>query len=317
MARLSLVSTPRKPELPNLVEDYLRSAEARGLAPSTVDNSYGYPLRRIFLPWCAEEGIDSIEGLDAKAVDSFSAYLLRFDGKNGRLSRHSVHAYARAVRTFLLWCQRNGEAVAAAPQLPRLPRKVLDVLTWEEIEAIERAAPSERDKLIVRVLADGGLRATEVCSLRLEDLIRRGRSTFLRVRGKGARERLVPVVPTLFRRLERYVSHYRPADICDDHLFVSLYKGHSGEHEMMTRSGVLQLVRGATRRAGIKKRVYTHLFRHSFFTNGLRGGMNSLVLAQVGGHSSLRMLQEVYSHLDVDDAYEQLTRMLTARKAGN
>src|SRR5579884_2538870 len=99
MARLSLVSTPRKPELPNLVEDYLRSAEARGLAPSTVDNSYGYPLRRIFLPWCAEEGIDSIEGLDAKAVDSFSAYLLRFDGKNGRLSRHSVHAYARAVRT--------------------------------------------------------------------------------------------------------------------------------------------------------------------------------------------------------------------------
>jgi integrase len=314
MAGLSVVSPDHRSPLADLVEDYLRGAEARGLAPQTVDNSYGYPLRRILLPWCHDQGISSVEGLDAAAVDGFSTYLLRYEGKNGRLSRHSIHAYARAVRTFLLWCKREGEMVHAEPQLPRLPRKVLDVLTWEEIEAMEKAAPTERDKLIIRVLAEGGLRATELCSLRIDDLLRRGRNTFLRVQGKGARERLVPLLPTLFRRVERYVHSYRPTDTYCESLFVSVRRGRSGDYESLTRSGVLYCVRDAARRAGIKKRVYTHLLRHSFFTNGLRGGMNTLLLAQIGGHSSLRMLQDVYSHLDMDDAYEDLARMLMKRR---
>jgi integrase len=313
MANLAVVTNPRRTALEILVDDYLMAGEARGLAPSTIDHSYGYPLRKLLLPWCAEHGISEVAAIDARKIDAFSAYLLKLEWKNGPLSRHSVHAYARAVRGFLIWCKREGEAVTANPKLPRLPRKVVDVLTWQEIDAMETAAPMERDKVIIRVLADGGLRASEVCSLRLDDLVRRDRAAFLRVHGKGARDRLVPVLPALFRRVERYVTSYRPQDTYSENLFLSLRRGRSGDYEELTKSGILQLVQSAARRAGIKKRVYTHLLRHSFFTNALRGGMNSMLLAQVGGHSSLRMLHDVYSHLDADDAYEGLARMLTKR----
>jgi integrase len=111
-----------------------------------------------------------------------------------------------------------------------------------------------------------------------------------------------PPSPVYRRRAAGRVHSYRPTDTYCESLFVSVRRGRSGGYESLTKSGVLYCVRDAARRAGIEKRVYTHLLRHSFFTHGLRGGMNTLLLAQIGGHSSLRMLQDVYSHLDMDDA---------------
>jgi integrase len=81
---------------------------------------------------------------------------------------------------------------------------VLDVLDSEEIDRLEAAAGTERDRLILRILADCGLRAEEVCSLQMDDIIRRDRQAHLRVHGKGDRDRLVPLPPTLLRRTERY-----------------------------------------------------------------------------------------------------------------
>src|SRR5207244_1613799 len=80
----------------------------------------------------------------------------------------------------------------------------LDVLTRDEIERLEDAAPTERDKLIIRLLADTGIRVGELCGLRPEDIVRsQDRRTFLKVRGKGSKERLVPLAPPLVRRLDR------------------------------------------------------------------------------------------------------------------
>jgi integrase len=234
MPGLSVLSSNRRSPLEILVDDYLTACKARGLARSTVANSYGYPLRSIFLPWCADQGIREVEDLTPRAIDAFSIYLLDDGGKRGRLSKHSVHAYCRSVPGFLTWCNREGEAVTAQPQLPRLPRKVVDILDRGEIDALEGAVSSERDKIIVRILGDCGLRAGELCSLRLEDVIRRDRNTFLHVRGKGARERLVPVVLPLFRRIERYARTGRPSDLVTDRLFVSHRRGRSGFYERLT-----------------------------------------------------------------------------------
>ena len=79
---------------------------------------------------------------------------------------------------------------------------------------------------------------------------------------------------------------------------MSLRRGLSGEYEPLTRSGVLKLVRSAAERAGITKDVSPRLLRHSFITNALRGGMDSMVVAQIVGHSSLWMIERVYSHLN-------------------
>lgn len=308
---LSLVPPATATSLERLVDDYLMACRAKGLSPNTIGNSYGYPLRGVFLPWAAERGVDDLSQLDGRAVDAFSVALMERPGARGRpLSKASVHAYARAVRGFLTWCEREGEAVKARPALPRLPHRILDVLDREEIGRLIGAAPSERDRLILGILADCGLRNSELCTLEIGDVVRRDRQAFLRVHGKGSRDRLVPLTPVLLRGLERYERHGRPGDTASKRLFVSLRRGLSGDYEQLTRSGVLSLVRSAAKRAEITKPVHAHLLRHSFVTNALRGGMNPMLVAQVAGHSSLRMIEQVYSHLTAGDSYDALLQLL-------
>lgn len=81
----------------------------------------------------------------------------------------------------------------AKAQLPRLSKAVMEVLSWEEIQALEDAARTERDKLIVRTLADTRIRVGELAKLPTADLTMQGRQHYLRVHGKGSKERLVPI----------------------------------------------------------------------------------------------------------------------------
>ncbi len=297
--------------IPRLVEDYLADARARGLSPSTLSQSYGYPLRNVLIPWCSEHGIESVEGLDRRALNSLSTHLLDVGGKRGPLSRHSVHTYMRAVNRLLTWAEGEGEGGGAKAQLPKLPKKLVDVLGRDEIERMEDAAKTERDKLIVRLMADTGLRVGELVGLRVSDLLERDRNHFIRVRGKGSRERLVPI-PRLYRRLVKYAERGRPDDTVSDRLFIALRRRPNGDYEALTTSGVDQLIRHLAKSAAIKKRVYPHLLRHSYATWALARGMNPIQLAQILGHSSLAMIQNVYSHLSPSDAYEAMLRALSA-----
>lgn len=313
MPRLTVAEPAAPTVLEGLVRDYLASCRARGLAPSTVNQAYAYSLQEVFLPWCGRVGVETVDQLDQRALDRFTSGLLEDGGKRGKpLSKDTVHSYVRAVRQFLKWAAKEGEPVKGTPQLPRLTRRVLDVLSREEIERLEDAAPTERDKLIIRLLADTGLRVGELCGLRPEDIVRsQDRRTFLKVRGKGSKERLVPLAPPLVRRLDRH-QRGRPADTHSDRLFLALRRSAHGDYAALSTSGVLQLMRGAAERAGLKKRVHPHLLRHSFATEALRKGMNPVQLAQVLGHSGLRMIEHVYSHLTATDAYDAVIKLLVS-----
>jgi len=267
--------------LPDLVEDFLSSCRARGLSRSTVEQVYGYSLKCMFLPWCAGKNLYQVDQLNQRAVDAFTSHLLTMTTRRGKpLSRSSSHIYIRNVRQFLKWCEREGEGTAAQPQLPRLSRRVIDTLTREEIDSLENATQSERDALIVRLLADTGIRIGELCSLKVEDLRFSDRRPLLKVRGKGDKDRLVPVAPILARRVQRYVAR-RQGHIQRPELFLSKRRDPAGEPLRLTRSGVLQLLRTLAQRAGVTKRVHPHLFRHSFATEALRRGMNPIQLAQI------------------------------------
>src|SRR5438132_944515 len=145
--------------LDRLANDYLASCEARGLAPRTLTRSYGYALQDVFLPWCAAEGLRDVSGLDARTVDRFTSALLQRRHPDGRpISKHTVHSYVRPVRQMLTWASRVGESVAAKPQLPKLSKPLRDTLTRDEVDLMEKVMTSERDKLIIRVFGDCGLR---------------------------------------------------------------------------------------------------------------------------------------------------------------
>jgi integrase/recombinase XerD len=311
--RPAVVAPPALTPLEILIADYLASCRARGLSRGTIEHAYSFSLKEIFLPWCEANQITEADQLTQRILDRFTSHLYESGGRTGvPLSRHTSHTYIRHVRQFLNWARKEGETASdARPQLPTLPRRVLDVLSRQEVDQLEGAASAERDKLIVRILADSGLRVGELCGLRLDDMTRHERGALLKVRGKGSKERLVPLRPELARRVERFAK-YRPVDAKGDQLFVSLRRGRDGQYDPLTPSGVGQLLRSLAYRAGITKRVHPHLLRHSFATEALRRGMNPIQLAQILGHSGLRMIDSVYAHLTVTDAYDAMMRMLAA-----
>ena len=312
MAVVSLVSGPKSSPLSRLVDDYLTHVRARGLSPST-NTAYIHALRVVLLPWCEEQGIERVEDLDSRTVDRLSTSLLtRVSARGKPLSADSVHTYTRGIRQFLTWAGKEGEPVAAKPQLPKLGKHHRDVLTSAEIDALEGAAPAERDKLIIRIIGDCGLREGELVRLRVEDVLRPENRGQLHVRGKGRRERRVPVLPRLVRRIERYIAT-RP-DQQTDSLFLALRRGRSGDYEPLTESGIRQLVRDAGLRANLRRPVNPHLLRHSWMTEMLRQGIEPLHLSLIAG-ASLKVIQDHYEHLNQDDAYEAMVKALAARDA--
>lgn len=304
-----MVTEGAAPErLARLVEDYLVDCRARGLSPNTLED-YGYILRLTFLPWCREQGLAGADELGQRELNRWTAGLLERGGRRGKpLSRRTVGTYVRTVNLFLGWCHREGEARAVKAQSPRPEQRLLEVLSRDEIDRLEAAAESERDKLIVRALADTGIRTSELLGLRRSDLQASGRERYLRVRGKGSRERLVPVPLPVFRRLEKY-ARARPGEE-QERIFLSRNRAPSGGRRPLTRSGVAQLITNLQRQCGMEKRVYPHLLRHSWATEALRRGMNPIMVARVLGHTSLAMIDRTYSHLSTADMHEAVLRML-------
>ena len=149
--------------LESCITAYLREKRAAGRSRETLA-VYTRVLQEVVLPFCRQSGITEPGQLGARELSALSAGLL--DGTRSRsgrsLSMPSVASYARTINVFLEWLTKQGETVSSRVQKPRLPKRVVDVLSREDIRALEDAAPTERDKLIVRILADTGVRLGEL-----------------------------------------------------------------------------------------------------------------------------------------------------------
>jgi integrase/recombinase XerD len=296
--------------LAELATHYLVSCRARGLMPKSL-KQYRYAITSIFLPWCEEQGLTDVAQLEQRQLDAFTVMLHDHRTAAGKpLSRFSLHTYIRPVRLMLTWAGREGEDVKAKPQLPRRERRPRDVLSREELELLEEAMPTERDKLIIRIFADCGLRLEELTQLNAEDIVKLYGKDYLRVLGKRDRTRDVPLPGPLLRRVERHLAR-RPQKRISDAIFIS-HRPRFGEYAALTSGGVYQVVKEAVARAGITKRVYPHLLRHSWMTEMLRQGINADQLSPIAG-ASPAVISECYAHLNREDGYDAMMRALAPR----
>lgn len=181
---------------------------------------------------------------------------------------------------------------------PRIGMHLPDVLSVEEIDAIIASIDlskieGQRDRAILEVLYSCGLRVSELCNLRLSDLyLREG---FIRVLGKGNKQRLVPISSRAVDELQRYFE--QRADIVpkrdhEDYVFLSFRRGSK-----LSRIMVFHIVKVQTEAAGIHKTVSPHTFRHSFATHLLEGGAHLRAIQIMLGHESITTT-EIYSHID-------------------
>lgn len=306
-----LLSTKAEQDLEMWVKDYLAHCRAKGLSPRTIHDNYGHALTKHWLPWCQTQGITEVGQINNRVLDRFSADLQDKPSRTGRkLAERSVSTYTEAVNYWLGWLAKEREVpVGMKAHAPKPPRKLLAVLTRAEIQRMEDVARYERDKLIVRTLADTGLRLGELLGLRDSDLMMVGRQRFLRVMGKGRKQRDVAVEQTTFRRLERLVRS-RPVTADTDHLFVGVRARPGGGYAVITRSGAEHMIRNLAEMAGVEKRVYPHLFRHTYATWALNRGVNPIALAKHLGHEGLAMIQRTYGHQTDADIHDVMLRLL-------
>lgn len=181
---------------------------------------------------------------------------------------------------------------------PKLGQHLPDVLTVEEIDAIISSVDLEktegqRDRAILEMLYSCGLRVSELCNLHLSDLyLEEG---FIKVEGKGGKQRLVPISPRAIDELNRYFvvrTDIKVKPQHEDYVFLSFRRGTK-----LSRIMIFHIVKVQTEITGIRKAVSPHTFRHSFATHLLEGGANLRAIQCMLGHESISTT-EIYTHID-------------------
>ena len=195
---------------------------------------------------------------------------------------------------FLMISDKIESSPAEFVLTPKFGRQLPDVLTTAEIDRIIAAvdgttAKALRDSAMLEVLYSCGLRVSELTSLRLQDLF--FGEGYVRVIGKGDKQRLVPVSGVARERIHRYLEVRRAARAGEEVLFLNNRGGK------LTRVMVFTILREAARRAGITKRISPHTLRHSFATHLLEGGASIRQVQELLGHESI-LTTEIYTHLD-------------------
>jgi integrase/recombinase XerD len=202
---------------------------------------------------------------------------------------------------------RGGRGLPLVRGVRRLPR----ILDPGEIDALMGALRTERDRAITQAMVLGGLRRCEVLGLRLGDL-RLGEWRVLIREGKGGHERLVPLSPTFFATVARYMDHERPPETTGDSLFVALKGARRGQP--LSVPGLDQIIRAARERADLSHGT-CHELRHTCFTRLREAGMAIEAIQAQAGHRSISSTR-IYLHLDMNwlaDEYRRATEAIEAQ----
>jgi len=253
---------------------------------------------------------ESLDSIDKKLLREYVLYLLkrnRFENHPfipvGRepLSATTVHGHVRTLRAFFSWLVDEGltqENLARDLKPPKLVKKAVSTLSDEEIMAIVNTLTLNshcevRNLTIFMLLLDTGLRTGELVGLKMEDI--RLNEGFVKVMGKGKKERIVPIGNKAQKVLQRYFFRYRPrpAHAGIENAFLSVHG------TPLTENSVKCMFTRLARRSGIK-RLHAHLCRHTFATRFLINGGDVFTLQQILGHSTLEMVRH-YVNLASND----------------
>lgn len=268
-------------------------ATERGLS-----DNYQLSTRRsleTFATWLAAQSIHDLAAVEAGHLSEYLAHR-----KRAGLAAASIKAEAIALRIFFrflvgrkLLVRDPAEFIA----IPRIERYLPDTLNVPDIErllaAVHETDPlALRNRAVLELLYASGLRISELCNARLENIdLDEG---WIRVTGKGNKTRIVPVGAKAVEAIARYLANERPALVgprSGAEIFLSV-RGRK-----FTRARVWQLVKQYAEIAGLEANVYPHLLRHSFATHLLSNGADLRVIQELLGHADISTT-EIYTHVD-------------------
>lgn len=299
--------------LSQLFEDFLLAKRSSGCSAKTVswyrDNLCSY---RKFV----EAGQSAeLRDFTAESVRRYTVHLqerrIKYDGNKLRrvtgeaLSSHTIFGHVATLKAFAGWLASEGytedNVLKGVPQ-PKKRQTVINALSQDEIQKLISGVPKHtamgtRDRAILITFLDTGLRASELCDLQLRDV--HMDESYLKVLGKGDKERIVPIGASATRALLRYKEFFRPEPVRPgiENLFLSVHG------EEMTPSSLREMVRRWAKKAGIKT-INVHKLRHSFALQYLLAGGDAFSLQKILGHTTMEMTRN-YVNMLSDHLIEQ------------
>lgn len=254
----------------------------------------------LFLDYLKKEGSDPTLGnVWVEDVREYILYLQqkeRYDGhpstpgQGKLLSPMTVQCYIRAIKAFFNWLYLEGytdENRLERLKQPKAPKVLKDPLSEVEIGMVLSSIDSQtswgaRNSCIVLLLLDTGMRFSELLGIGMEDL--HLEDLYVKVMGKGQKERIIPFGSSAQKSLMKYIYHFRPDPNSDNKLFLNL------DGSPMTASGLRQVIERIAKSSGVE-RMHTHLLRHTFAVSYLMNGGDVFTLQQILGHTTLQMVR--------------------------
>ncbi len=248
------------------------------------------------------------EGLEVKEITTQHLQHFAATFHEVGIAARSQARILSGVRSFFRFLRMDGRIESDPTELlesPLVGQHLPEVLSTEEVDQLESAIDltkweGHRNRAIVEVLFSCGLRVSELTGLKLSNLYIE--EEFLRVEGKGRKERLVPLSPKAIKELHLWFDDRRHMDIKpgeEDYVFLN----RRGSH--LTRTMILIIIKRLAEEAGIKKTISPHTLRHSFATALLEGGADLRAIQAMLGHESIGTT-EIYTHIDTHTLREEI-----------
>ncbi|WP_036892415.1 site-specific tyrosine recombinase/integron integrase [Prevotella dentasini] len=285
----------------NIVRRYQRYLKLeKGYSPNTID-AYTCDLNKL-TDYLKGEGVDILD-VELDNLEHFAAAVSDLG-----IGARSLARILSGVRQFYRYLVLDGYLKSDPTELlesPKQPEHLPEVLSTAEVDKLENAIDltkweGHRNKAIIEVLFSCGLRVSELVNLRLSNLYIE--EQYVRVMGKGAKERLVPISPRAIEELnywfmDRNVMKIKPGE--EDYVFLN----RRGHH--LTRTMVLIMIKKYALDAGIGKTISPHTLRHSFATALLEGGADLRAIQSMLGHESIGTT-EIYTHIDTTTLRQEI-----------
>lgn len=284
--------------LDRAIDSYLRHISIeRGLSGNTVA-AYRRDLAG-YAAWLAERDIADADDVAPETVREFAEHTATADPPPAASSLARLQSSVRGLHRFLA---REGEAVADPTTKlvpPKQPQKLPKALTIEQVEALLDAPSAEdpigiRDRALLELLYATGARVSEAIGLDVDDM-RHG--DILRLRGKGNKERIVPLGSFARAAIDAYLTRVRPALAAKGSATPRLFLGARGRP--LSRQSAWLVIQAAAEKAQLTAHVSPHTLRHSFATHLLQGGADVRVVQELLGHASVATTQ-IYTHVSAD-----------------
>lgn len=274
----------------------------RGLSDNSV-TAYELDFKRL-KNYMDEHHIDVVratfDDLQAFVFDTFKDIA---SAKTQARLLSSIHSFYR----FLLYHHYIEQDPSELLEMPRVEKKLPEVLSLEEIDAmiacIDMSKPEgHRNRAIIEMLYGSGLRVSELTDLRLSNIYRQ--EGYMRILGKGSKQRLVPISPVADEQLGYWLQDRNALDIKPESIDI-VFLNHYGRQ--LTRAMIFTIVKRLAQAAGITKTISPHTLRHSFATHLLQNGADLRIIQQLLGHESI-VTTEIYTHVDIHNLRDAILR---------